>query len=50
MDNWLLALFFKPFFAALLLCLLYAIKAVFTHYLPDSKFKQVLLTPLFKSK
>ena len=50
MEDWLLALFVKPFVAVILLLILAGLRALFVRYVPDSKLKRFLLIPVFKRK
>lgn len=50
MEDWLLALFVKPFVAVILLLILAGLRALFVRYVPDSKLKRFLLVPVFKRK
>lgn len=51
MDNWLLALILKPFLAVLMLLAFFGIKVLVLKCIPESKFKNALLSPIrFKRK
>ena len=50
MEPWMLALFIKPFAAVAVLFGLYCCRRAFARFMPDSKFKNLLLRPLFKSQ
>jgi hypothetical protein len=46
MEMWLLALIVKPFVAVAFFLLAWAISRVIWRYLPDSKIKRILFSPL----
>ena len=46
MDNWLLAFILKPFFALAFLSVCFAVRYAIAKFMPDSKFKRLLLLPL----
>jgi hypothetical protein len=50
MDNWLIALILKPFIAVAILMLIYALKVLILKCIPESKFKNALLSPIFNGK
>lgn len=50
MDNWLLALFIKPFIAAVFMLLILYFKYLFIRFFPESRIKRFLLLPAFKRK
>lgn len=46
MDNWVLALFLKPFFAVAFLLVAWGISRLIWRLMPDSKLKRTLFSPL----
>lgn len=50
LDNWVLALIAKPFAAVLMLLFLYGVKVLILKCIPESRFKNVLLSPVFQRK
>lgn len=50
MPDWLLAVIVKPFAALAFFMMIYAMKVAFIRYVPESGFKRLLLSPIFKSK
>ena len=50
LPDWLLAVIVKPFAALAFFMMIYAMKVAFIRYVPESGFKRLLLSPIFKSK
>lgn len=46
MEDWLLGIFLKPFFALLFLVPVFLIAGLIDRYMPDSKLKRILFSPL----
>ena len=46
MDNWLIALIAKPFIAVLMLLFFFGVKVLILKCIPESKFKNALLSPI----
>ena len=46
MDNWLLAFILKPFMAVLMLLFFFGVKVLILKCIPESKFKNALLSPI----
>jgi hypothetical protein len=50
MENWLLALLLKPFVAVIVLLVLHLSKLCVKRYVPESRIKDALLSPVFHRK
>ena len=46
METWLLGVFLKPFIALIFLSIVWIIAAVINRYMPDSRIKRILFSPL----
>ncbi len=46
MDDWLLALLLKPFFAVLFFFFVFCLARVIRRLMPDGKLKRILFSPL----
>lgn len=46
MEMWVLGIFLKPFIALLFLSIVWIVAAVIYRYMPDSRIKRILFSPL----